>query len=257
MTNLTTARPLAACLTMLTIFGLCGCGSGSTGAPATAPAGLTLSGTPGKGERVMWEKIGLAMIRAVYEETVKVDEKYAKQFAALLESPGTGLARILQRGRFDGLDKPRGGGAYYSFATRSHSYDDEPDLGLEQGYLKTSFYGGTTGAIVDIGVCDIATLDETLASRPKTMTEAQEPVWRLLTKDVKTSKTDFDGAFHAQANALDVGRHVKAVVGNTYLVRSIMPGEHDHLAAFTILDEDADGLTFVWRILNAWIVPKR
>jgi regulator of extracellular matrix RemA (YlzA/DUF370 family) len=213
--------------------------------------------TAGGFTRTTQERIALGMLRDVFEELVQVDKKYVNQYAALLTMPDTGLVRVLHRGRFLGLDEPREGGAFYSFATRSHSYNDEPDIKLEQGSLDSGFYGASHGIVVDIGACDLAVLDTTLAVRPPSMPESSDPVWKHLTDDARTAAGNFDPAYRDRTRAIVVDRGAKAIAGRTYLVRAILIDEHDHLVAFTVLDQDADGVTLVWRILKAWPAPKR
>jgi hypothetical protein len=41
-----------------------------------------------------------------------------------------------------------------------------------------------------------------------------------------------------------------AVVGHTYLLRSILPAKHDVLVAFRPVDADEHGMSIAWRILR-------
>lgn len=72
--------------------------------------------------------------RMIKERLLTVDEALVEEHAAFLSSPDTGIVRLLERiqngavGNYDLAMGVRGGGAYYSFATRNHSYDAEPDI---------------------------------------------------------------------------------------------------------------------------------
>ncbi len=59
-----------------------------------------------------------------------------------------GINRILERGKFDQLDGVegyRGGGAYFSFTTRTNDYNQRPDLEFQHGAFSSGFYGGQLG----------------------------------------------------------------------------------------------------------------
>jgi RNA polymerase sigma-70 factor (ECF subfamily) len=178
--------------------------------------------------------------------------------AALEREPGLQLARVVQRGRFDGdMDGRflgiRGAGAYFSFVTRSNSYDRSPDIELQVRF-STSFYGGTTGFMVDLGDVALADLVDSQARRPAG-SALPAAVWDLLWTDAKTTGREFDRAIQDRAGELNLESSASALVDHTYLVRAILPGEHDVLAAFRTLSKDEYGYTFSWRILHAWPVP--
>src|SRR5690349_9642460 len=58
-------------------------------------------------------------------------------FGAFLSQPDTGIARLLPRGKYGDKLSIREGGAYYSFTKLSNSYNEDPQIGLEQGMLST------------------------------------------------------------------------------------------------------------------------
>lgn len=180
------------------------------------------------------------------------------RYASLLARAGTGVARILPRGAYEQAIEKRGGGAYYSFATRDNSYDEEPDLELQQGNYSSSFYGGTWGCVLDLGAIALESVPESPAALPTALTEEQRPAWELLWQDAKTSKQGFSDDFKGAAAKLGLSRNrVPAVVGHTYVVRAILPGEHDHLVAFSPVEQDEFGHTLVWRVLRTWTVERR
>lgn len=184
--------------------------------------------------------------------------------AALEREPGLQLARILPYGRLEGdIDGRflgiRGAGAYFSFVTRSNSYDRQPDIHFD-GTCSTSSYGGTAGFIVDIGEVALKDVPDSHARVLATAgsTNLSPAVWDLLWMDAKTMGREFDHSIEDRAVDLDPNRFrfADAVMNHTYLVRRILPGEHDMLAAFRILSKDEYGYTFAWRLLYSWPVPE-
>ncbi|HEX5010988.1 MAG TPA: M56 family metallopeptidase [Planctomycetota bacterium] len=153
-----------------------------------------------------------------------------------------GITRLLQRGRYDGVLLTRGAGCYYSFATGSHSYDDEPDLELAGDRFSSGFYGGTVGALLDVG--DVALADLDPDNPPPRLNEEQLRTWNL---------------FHAPALTQDERRlgRVPVVLDHSYIVRSSMPDEHDLLAAFRPVEQTDDGVTIAWRLLQRYPTPTR
>lgn len=177
---------------------------------------------------------------------------WKERHAAFLARPGTGLARILTRGRFDTLVEPRGGGAYWSFVTRSNSYNEEPDLELQAGWFSSGFSGGNDGRLLDLGDVALEDVRGEARSAPPGLGEVEAGRWHLLftERPAGTRPSPFLADLPGE-------RRVKAVVGHTYVLRSILEHRHDVLVAFRVLDEDAYGMTLVWHTLARWEVPER
>jgi beta-lactamase regulating signal transducer with metallopeptidase domain len=151
--------------------------------------------------------------------------------------PDAGRARLLQRGRYDGMTTIRGDGAYFSFATRSNSYDDEPDIEWQNEHFRTGFYGHNTGAFVDLG--DVPLASVRLAHAPDVLTPDERDTWdRLQARELPAGLEALDSA--------------SIVVGHTYLLRSVLEDEHDLLTAFRPVQRDAYGMTLEWRVLQRY-----
>jgi hypothetical protein len=238
-------------LVLVAIVGVVGCSK--TGAAASAPSPWISAGGPPSTRLT----IGMSIIRSAMEDALVIPDRFKREQSALLAMPGTGLARILHRGRFPILGEPREGGAYYSFATKSNSYNDEPDLGLEMGNYKSGFYGGTEGFVWDIGAADLTAIDPTFVTMPSTIQSADRKKWEFFVRDAKTTASGSDPEIRKLAYELKIESRASAVTGRTYLLRAVMPGEHDHVVAFTTLETDDDGHTLAWRILKSWLVPHR
>jgi hypothetical protein len=169
---------------------------------------------------------------------------------------GRPLAKLLAQSD-ERLVNVRGGGSYFSFATNSNSYDEQPDVALGDTTLRSAgFYGGTTGILLDLGVVDLDALDQRFT--PNTDEEAPrawELAWTYERKTPATNGTQplvVTGAEAQQFAAFKYGHQVRAIIGHTYIVRAVLPGEHDHLVAFQIVDQDEHGIFITWRILKTW-----
>src|SRR5262245_44832920 len=93
-----------------------------------------------------------AVRRRLNSRLLAVPEGVRLEYASVLAAPDAAIGRILPRGKFEDLLEVRGGGAYWSFATKSNSYDKSPDLELQSGNFSSGFYGSATGFLVDLGV---------------------------------------------------------------------------------------------------------
>jgi beta-lactamase regulating signal transducer with metallopeptidase domain len=148
--------------------------------------------------------------------------------AAAPAAKDSGTARILQSGRYSGLMRVRGDGAYFSFVTRSNSYDEEPDLEWNQKQFTTGFYGSNDGSFLDLGDTPLA--------------------------DVEAAKlpANLVGAPQEAGGRVNRSNEVRAAVGHTYVLRSVLKDEHDVLAAFRPLQQDDYGMTIDWRVLHRY-----
>lgn len=169
----------------------------------------------------------------------------------------TGLARILPRGKYDLIVEPRGGGAYWSFKTGSNSYDAEPDLELQNGEYHTSFYGGTTGFLMDLGDHPIDDVDADPDRPPAGLDETGLARWAWLWKEAEPRDEKRPDRRELRGENPGLTDRVKAEPRHTYLLRAILPGEHDILVVFRPVDEDETGVTLIYRILHEFEMPKR
>lgn len=210
--------------------------------------------------------------------------EYVAMAAAL--GPNGGAARLLDRVRFSfELRNPlgvSGGGAYYSFANRSNSFDDEPDLafeGFEDGVFQIESSRSDMGFIVDLGDLPLeslgfepsrppGTLDSENAERWKVLfgTESGSEVvkaWKKLEREpsAEDRKKEFFELMDTLKNRgpeaaeqLQLKRRQEgadgARMGRTYLLRSFRSGDHDHCVAFRTVAVDDYGYTIVWRVLK-------
>ena len=237
----------------------------STRQPVEQDPGITFASTPTKPDL---ERLGipdlLVLGRQVQRELrvrlLTPDLTDPKVAAVLARVPDAQVARLLPYGRIeDDIDGRflgiSGAGAFWSFATRSNDYDQQPDVMLSGGDFSARGYGGTAGWICDLGRIDLADLRADPLSPPGRDERTRE-IWSLSWEDAHIAGRDFDRSIEARARALELGMDAPASPGNTYLIRKIMPGEHDLLAAFTVLSRDDYGYTIAGRVLQRWPLPE-
>lgn len=159
------------------------------------------------------------------------------------------IFRLLPRGKYDKtFVNTRGGGAYYSFTTKSHSYNDTPQISLEQNHLKVGFAGADYGLIADLG------------SNP--LIAEQTPEFSFLAnysppKVEKEIRDEQRKTYDYQSNNLTFSSRVPVTVGNKYLLRAISFREADTLIWFKIHRQDSDGsLIIFWKPLKDFKTPQ-
>jgi len=199
------------------------------------------------------------------EETRERYERVVDQLATSFVDE-SGFARILHRSRWDPLVRMRGEGAYYSFLTRSNSYDERPELSLEQGSYSSGFAGHNRGLLLDVGSVPFEYLGSVMGGDPPPdlggrEREAWDFLWNVratLRETEYGSERALTEADERRAEELGFGRgaRVPARVGHTYLLRSVLFPSHDHLVVFTVIDGDDYGHTLAWRILKDWPVEQ-
>jgi hypothetical protein len=116
--------------------------------------------------------------------------------------------------------------------------------------------------VYDLGPVAIADLPAGDVPAPSWLSARDAEVWTALAR-VRTAPRGTRTELYAieedelRARALDDDQcwrlgSAPAVLDHTYIVRSILPGEHDVFAAFTPIAEDAHGQWIAWRILRSW-----
>jgi hypothetical protein len=172
-------------------------------------------------------------------------------FAEFLRQPGTGMARLMPREKYDGLLLLRGGGAYYSFTKQNNEYGSGSDIGLEQGTLSVGFAGADFGLLTSLGNVAIEGITEESGgvgylagfSAPSAESDAREQQLRA------GSGFEVDGFTYR--------RNLPALLSSTYALRSIIYSVSDVLVVFKVTRQDTDGsLVFVWKILKRFPVPQ-
>jgi RNA polymerase sigma-70 factor (ECF subfamily) len=194
--------------------------------------------------------------RTIRKKLLTPDERFVHEQARLLEMPSTGLARILEHGKFGTDDSNAlgipGGGSCYSFATRGHGWGDEPDLDLDKGALRVQ---GGQSYLLDLGDLRLEALPDSIAPAPADLDEVQRAAWEWMWTDAHTTERGVDSEFLKERRRFP--RTAAPKIGRAYLLRAINPLGHDLLVGFTVLQQDEVGSTIAWRILHAWPMASR
>lgn len=162
---------------------------------------------------------------------------------------GAEVFRIMPRGKIDSLVGIRGGGAYYSFSAKSHDYNDNPQIELQQDNLSVGFAGADYGFIVNLGDIPLSGINmETNAV--SFLADYRSPEIMPEIRNEQRKSRDY------QANGITYKRELPAIVGNSYVLRSVSSRETDALVAFMIYRKDADGsLIIFWKMLKEFEKP--
>jgi hypothetical protein len=170
------------------------------------------------------------------------------------QSLGVEVFKILPRGMFQGPfnaykdeENPLGireGGAYYSFTTRSHSYNKTPQIGYESGELQTGFAGLQYGLILDLGKEPLIKVSvETNGVRFLANYQTPKLVADIRKEQAKRGNYEADGLVYTS--------HLPAIAGHSYVLRAINPGIVDKLVVLNILRKNDDGsLIILWNPLK-------
>lgn len=166
------------------------------------------------------------------------------------ERLGWSAIRILPREKYDSILAIRGGGAYYSFVRKTHEYGYGSDIQLEQGILSVGFAGADYGFLKDIGEIGLEDINsETLevAALLKYVPPADEPSIRAEYHKLWPNYV---------LNDISFTRRLPAVVGHSYILRSISYDRSDIIVAFSLARKDADGsLILVWKAIENFPKP--
>ncbi|MHC4990661.1 MAG: hypothetical protein ACYTGC_06735 [Planctomycetota bacterium] len=174
-----------------------------------------------------------ALQRLLESRLLEPDTQALNRYPELVDGKDSGVSRLLDRNAAAGLVTLPGGGAFFSWETKSNSYQEAPDVGLEQWRLRTGFYGGNTGIIAQLPIASITRVS--LQDVPQQMRDAKA--------------TELQRRLDHSADAVKPGQ--------VYAVRAVRFGEADTIAVMEILDSDAYGITFAWKVLKRFGPPAR
>ena len=162
---------------------------------------------------------------------------------------GAEVFRIIPRGKIDFDMGVRGGGAYYSFSTKSHSYNSSPQIELQQDTLSVGFSGANYGFIKDLGDIPLASIN-TETNAVDFLSDYRPPTSMIEIRTEQSKSRDY------QIGGITYNRQIPAIVGNSYVLRSIDFDIADALVAFEIYRKDTDGsLIIFWKILKEFEKP--
>ena len=200
-----------------------------------------------------------AELAALEKRFLEPGEEDRMRYAEFLGQPDTGLIRLLPREKFDSdvyknnkqTIAMRGGGAYYSFPSKTHVYGHGSDIELDQGQLHVGFAGADYGMLTDLG--DIP-LENVGANTPAvTLFAAYKPA-----RHEQIARQEYRRlAQGAELEGLPVKNRVPVKLNSTYLLRSINYSSSDVLVALKVVRIDSDGSAVIlWKLLKKYGKPK-
>ena len=210
---------------------------------------LTFSFTPAQTRQEAIERLNALKQEAGNLEQTIISP--AKEDISAAAKENVNVFRILPRETYDkDFFSVRGGGAYYSFSRKSHSYNDTPQLGLEQNNLGVGFYGASYGFITNLG--DISLSEVSLQTPGVTfLANYQAPREEPLAR-----QEYYKIGYGLEIDGTTYKTRVPATVGKTYVLRAVSFDEADTLVAFRIYRKDTDGSLIVfWKLLQNFEKP--
>jgi hypothetical protein len=196
----------------------------------------------------------LGRIREIARKKLyEIPEDVRSRFADYLTGDEKGVTRLLPRARYDPLVEGRGGGAYFSFATKRLDYDQAPDVGFDQGMYWSVGVGNSAGFLLDLGVVPLESVGSDAGRELPGLAEKSREAWQLLWKIAPLDEGRMNRAISREdeeaARRIDLEGRAGPAVGHTYLIRSIRAGEHDVLAVFTTAARDEHGDWIAYRVI--------
>jgi hypothetical protein len=193
----------------------------------------------------------MAELRAKEAEFLSPSAKDVSAHAGFLSQPDTGLMRLMPRETYDGKLLTRGGGAYYSFTRLSNEYAFDVHIGLEQGNLKTGFYGANYGFVTLLGDVQLESVTFDHPGVQFLNSFAPPSLEPQAREQQRRTGTGFE------AGGFVYKSYLPALVDNTYATRIINYGESDLLVAFRVVRQDSDGsLILLWKVLKKFATPE-
>jgi hypothetical protein len=158
--------------------------------------------------------------------------------------------RLLPREIYDkGYFTTRGGGAFYSFVKQSHSYDDTPQISLEQGYLQVGFYGAGYGVMTDLGETPLTEIADK-SKKIDFLINYEPPT------EGSKARAEYIKMRGFEQEGMTYKNRFPAIVGHSYILRAISYDEADTLVALQIHRKDTDGsLIIFWKLLKNYEKP--
>jgi RNA polymerase sigma factor (sigma-70 family) len=194
----------------------------------------------------------LAAIReAAQRKLFAIDPVLDARWARFVAGPDSGIVRVLQRNSYARVVEKREGGSCWSFRTRDHDYDREPNFYLESDRLCPLGSGG----LLDCGEMSIEDIVAAGRTAPPTWTSERQEAWAFLWDVQSTPVSErpgerrFEPAVRERAEALGLRSAPVVSAGHSYLLRSVSHGTHDLIAAFEVVEHSETGITIVWRKL--------
>ncbi len=182
------------------------------------------------------------------EKTILLPDK---QDIELAEKENFNVFRILPREKYDNsFSTIRGGGAYYSFTKQSHSYNEIPQIELQNNGFSVGFAGFNSGLICDLGEISLAEIGE--KTKGFSFLIDYKPVNNESEGRIESRR--FSAGFNVGVATFK--NRFPSVVGHSYFLRAISYDQADVMVAFKVQRKDDDGsLIIFWKLIKQFDNP--
>ncbi|HMU34732.1 MAG TPA: hypothetical protein PKC89_12810 [Pyrinomonadaceae bacterium] len=187
----------------------------------------------------------IAQIRAIEVQLLAPSPQDLSQAKA----EGFEVFRLMPRETFGRVLLHQGGGAFYSFTSSSNDYQKGAQIEFQQNHLSVGFGGADYGFLFDLG------------SIPLNYVDREIPVVAFLVsyrapKKISEVRKEQRKAFNYETDAGTLNDRIPAIVGHTYILRSINFDRADILVALKIIRKDTDGsLICFWQKIETFETP--
>lgn len=184
------------------------------------------------------------------ESLEKVILAPSKEDSEIASRENLNVFRILPRGNYPEHFFNRGGGAYYSFAKKSHSYNETPQIELQQNNLSVGFAGADFGFIADLGENPLSEMTGTTRGVSFLADD------KLIEEGTESRNKYYKNGRDFVMDEVNYQQRLPAVVGHSYVLRAVNFRDADTLVVFKIHRKDDDGsLIIFWKLIKNFGKP--
>lgn len=197
------------------------------------------------------------------KQAFEVPDKYTQTYSDILEKGNSGIIKVLSSRDIE-LERlgVGGGGIYYSFVRRTHSYGHGSDIKISDGKFSNGFAGWNFGYFLNLGETPIRLVIDTAGVDPPSWLDTDKiDAWRYMWEFRPPTDEKSVREHQQNARSLRIGRSVISesipiLKGNTYLLRSIQYRNSDILTVIYVEEVGSlDEHYIVWKILKIFDTP--
>ncbi len=206
-------------------------------------------------------QVSKTRLREIEDQLLKVPKEIEKVYEDRLDA-STGLVKLLPRGRYDDSMLVRGGGAYYSFANRTHAYGYGSDIELSNRQASVGFSGCDFGFFVplrDMTSDDFLRMAKSFRQDTPTLISAPADFATNYVPPVEEADYRKEQRRFSQGVEIEhvcASRKIEMAPGRAFALRSIQAGKSDMLIVFRVEDVRKDGAAvLLWSVAKTFLQP--
>jgi len=207
-------------------------------------------------------KVSKTSLKQIEERLLSVPREIEAAYAGRLDA-SMALVKLLPRGRYDDSMLVRGGGAYYSFAIRTHAYGYGSDIELSERQVSVGFAGCDFGFFVPLGDMTpnhFLKMAESIRRDPSTFSSTHADF--ATTYDPPIEEAAYRKEQRRFSQGVEIkdacaSRKIGIAPGGVFALRSIQAGKSDLLIVFRVEDVRKDGAAvLLWTIAKTFPKPE-